>query len=375
MTIVYLDNGATTKVDPRVAEAARHAMVTAYGNPSSAHKLGAEAARLVAQAREQVARALGASASEIVFTSGGTEANALGLTGGARLKHVVTTAFEHPSVADTLKALVQTPIELVQVRPAPSGVIAPEDFARAVTPETTLATILWVQNEIGAVQPVEAIARAIKDKAPRCHVHVDGVQAVGKIAVDVSAAPFDSLSVSAHKIHGPKGVGALWIKKTGRLRPLVHGGGQERGLRPGTEGVPGIVALGLAVELAVAALPEAGPRMTAQRERLWQRIGELVPAGRAVRHGVPEHTAPHILSVGFAGVPAEPLLHALEAEEVLVSAGSACHAKDKKPSATLRAIGVPDDRGTIRLSLSRFTNDEEIERAAVAVAKCVEQLS
>jgi cysteine desulfurase len=376
MTIVYLDNGATTKVDPRVAEAALHAMVTAYGNPSSAHKLGAEAARLVARAREQVARAIGASATEIVFTSGGTEANALGLTGGGgRMKHVVTTAFEHPSVADTLKALAPAPVELVKVAPSPSGTIAPVDFARAVTPETTLATILWVQNEIGAVQPVAAIALAIKDKAPRCHVHVDGVQAVGKIPVDVSDAPFDSLSLSAHKIHGPKGVGALWLKKAGKVRPLVHGGGQERGLRPGTEGVPGIVALGLAVELAVTALPEAGPRMTAQRERLWQRIGELLPTGRAVRHGVPEQTAPHILSVGFAGVPAEPLLHALEAEEVLVSAGSACHAKDKKPSATLRAIGVPDDRGTLRLSLSRFTSDEEIERAAVAVARCVEQLS
>jgi len=192
----------------------------------------------------------------------------------------------------------------------------------------------------------------------------------------VSDAPFDSLSLSAHKIHGPKGVGALWLKRTGKLRPLLHGGGQERGLRPGTEGVPGIVALGLAAELAVAALPEAAPRMTAQRDRLWQRICQLVPSpSRAMRHGDPQRTAPHILSVGFAGVPAEPLLHALEGEEVLVSAGSACHAKDKKPSATLRAIGVPDDRGTIRLSLSRFTTDEEIERAAVAVAKCVGQLS
>jgi cysteine desulfurase len=374
MTIVYLDNGATTKVDPRVAEAALHAMVSAYGNPSSAHKLGAEAARLVERARQQVAQAIGALPAEIVFTSGGTEANALALHGATtRLKHVVTTAFEHPSVADTLKAMAQAPIEVAKVTPSPAGLIAPEAFARAVTPDTSLATILWVQNEIGAVQPVDAIARAIKDKAPRCHVHVDGVQAVGKIAVDVSDAPFDSLSLSAHKIHGPKGVGALWLKKTAKLRPMVHGGGQERGLRPGTEGVPGIVALGLAVELAVAALPEAGPRMTAQRDRLWERIRELVP--RAVRHGEPQTTAPHILSVGFAGVPAEPLLHALEAEEVLVSAGSACHAKDKKPSATLRAIGVPDDRGTIRLSLSRFTGDDEIERAAVAVAKCVEQLA
>jgi cysteine desulfurase len=259
------------------------------------------------------------------------------------------------------------------VAPSRNGVVDADEFARAIRPDTALAACMWVQNEIGTVQPVDAIARAVKARAPRCHVHVDAVQALGKLAIDVADAAYDSLAISAHKIHGPKGVGALWLKKGARLRPLVFGGGQERGLRPGTEGVPGIVALGLACELAAAARAEAAPRMAAQRERLWSAIAAALPSAR--RNGEPAHTAPHILSVGFADVPAEPLLHALEGAGVYVSAGSACHAKDKKPSATLRAIGVPDDTGVIRLSLSRFTTDDEIARAADAVVACVKKLS
>lgn len=368
----YLDNGATTRVDERVAEAAMQAMLTAYGNPSSAHRLGAEAARLVATARAQVAAAIGADPAEVTFTSGGTEANAIALQGAAR-KHIVVSAFEHPSVADAAKALGERGIEVTTVAPSAGGVVSVEDFVAALRPETSLVACMWVQNEIGTVQPVEAIARAVKARAPRCHVHVDAVQALGKLPVDVGAAPFDSLAVSAHKIHGPKGVGALFLRRGARLKPLVHGGGQERGLRPGTEGVPGIVALGLAAELAAAARAEAAPRMAKLRDRLWSAIRAALPSAR--RNGEPSAAAPHILSVGFAGVPAEPLLHALEAEGVYVSAGSACHAKDKKPSPTLRAIGVPDDVGVVRFSLSRLTTDDEIDRAARAVIDCVQKLS
>jgi len=371
---VYLDNGATTRVDERVAAAAMDAMLVAWGNPSSAHKLGAEAARRVQRAREQVAAALGAAAAEVTFTSGGTEANALALLGmPARAKHVVVSGFEHPSVADAARALAERGVEVTSVAPNAQGVVEPDAFAAAVRADTALAACMWVQNEIGTVQPIDAITRALKARAPRCHVHVDAVQALGKLTVDVADAAFDSLAISAHKIHGPKGVGALWLKKGARLRPLVFGGGQERGLRPGTEGVPGIVALGLACELAVAARAEAAPRMARQRDRLWQAIAAALPSAR--RNGDAAASAPHILSVGFARVPAEPLLHALEGAGVYVSAGSACHAKDKKPSATLRAIGVPDDTGVIRLSLSRFTGDDEIARAADAVIACVRELS
>jgi cysteine desulfurase len=370
---VYLDNGSTTRVDERVAQAAMEAMLVAWGNPSSAHKLGAEAARRVQRAREQVAAALGGAAAEITFTSGGTEANALALLGvAARAKHVVVSAFEHPSVADAAKALGERGVEVTTVAPDASGVVSAEAFASAVRADTALVACMWVQNEIGTVQPVDAIARAVKARAPRCHVHVDAVQALGKIAVDVGDAAFDSLAISAHKIHGPKGGGALWLKKGARVRPLVFGGGQERGLRPGTEGVPGIVALGLACELAAAARGEAAARMSAQRERLWSAITAALPTAR--RNGEPATSAPHILSIGFPRVPAEPLLHALEGEGVYVSAGSACHAKDKKPSPTLRAIGVPDDTGVIRLSLSRFSTDAEIARAAAAVIACVRKL-
>jgi len=371
---VYLDNGATTRVDERVAQAAMEAMLVAWGNPSSAHKHGLEAARRLSQARDRVAQALGAAPAEITFTSGGTEANAIVLGGvAARARHVVVSGFEHPSVADAAKALGERGVEVTVVAPERDGVLSPAAFAAVVRDETALVACMWVQNEIGTVQPVDEIARAVKARAPRCHVHVDGVQAFGKLPIDVADAAFDSLSISAHKIHGPKGAGALWLKKGARARPLVFGGGQERGLRPGTEGVPGIVALGLACELAAAARPEAAQRMEEQRERLWSWIVAGHPT--AHRNGAALHAAPHILSVGFRGVPAEPLLHALEAEGVYVSAGSACHAKDKKPSATLRALGVPDDTGVIRLSLSRFTTDAEIERAAAAVVTCVRKLT
>jgi cysteine desulfurase len=374
--LVYLDNGATTRVDRRVAEAAVQAMTEGFGNPSSAHRLGVEAARMLARAREQVARAVGGEPSEITFTSGGTEANTLGFYGAAKAargRHVVTTAFEHPSVADAAKRLADEGFEVSLVAPGKDGVVLADDFAAQVRPDTAAVSILWVQNELGTVMPVAEIAERVKARAPRCHVHVDAVQAVGKLPVDVRAQPIDSLSLSAHKLHGPKGVGALWLKKGARVTPLQWGGGQERGLRPGTEGVPGIVALGLAIELAEAARPEAAPRMGRLRDQLWRAISDGLP--EAKRHGDPARTAPHILSVGFPGVPAEPLLHALEGRGVCVSAGSACHAKDKKPSATLRAIGVPDDMGTLRFSFSRETTDEEIALAAQAVLEAVKELS
>ena len=373
--LVYLDNGATTKVDPRVIEAAVQAMAGSFGNPSSAHHMGVEAARLVQRAREQVARALSAEPADVVFTSGGTEANAIGFYGAARMqrgRHVVVTAFEHPSVLDAARALADEGWEVTTIAPEPSGVVDVEKVAGACRPDTAAVAVLWVQNELGTVQPVGAIAEAVKARAPRCHLHVDAVQAVGKLAVDVGAVQIDSLALSAHKLHGPKGVGALWLKKGTRTRPRSFGGGQERGIRPGTENVPGIVALGLAVELAEAARPEAAPRMASLRDQLWKGIAEAVPHAR--RHGEARLSAPHILSVGFPHVAAEPLLHALEGKSVCVSAGSACHARDKKPSATLKAIGVPEDMGTLRFSLSRNSNDEEIEYAVSALARSLQEL-
>ena len=332
---------------------------SAWGNPSSAHKLGVEAARRVARARDEVAAALGGSAAEVTFTSGGTEANAI-IVGGvaARAKHVVVSGFEHPSVADAAKALAERGVEVTIVAPSAGGVVSADAFAAAVRADTALVACMLVQNEIGTVQPVDAIARAVKARAPRCHVHVDAVQAIGKLAIDVADAAFDSLAISAHKIHGPKGAGALWLKKGARARPLVFGGGQERGLRPGTEGVPGIVALGVACDAGggdargVGAAHGGAARAAVDDDR------GGAAGGAAQRRGG-EHGAAHPVGRFRAACPRSRCLHALEADGVYVSAGSACHAKDKKPSATLRAIGVPDDVGVIRLSLSRFTTDEE----------------
>lgn len=376
LSLVYLDNGATTKVDPRVAEAALTAMTEVYGNPSSLHRVGLDAKRRVDRAREQLARAISAEPSEIVFTSGGTEANALGFFGAAqarRERHVVVSALEHPSILDAARRLAELGWEVTTVPSTPGGIIEPRRVAEAVRPDTGVVALMRVQNEIGTVQPVEEAVRAAKAKAPRCHVHIDAVQALGKVAIDVSGAPIDSMSFSGHKIHGPKGVGALWLRRGARVEPRQHGGGQERGLRAGTENVPGIVAFGLAVELAEAARPEAARRMAELRDRLWTEIRAAVPSVR--RHGDPERLAPHILSVGFPGAPAEPLLHALEGRGVCVSAGSACHMRDRKPSETLQAIGVGGDVGTLRFSLSRDTTGEEITFAASAVAAALKDVS
>jgi cysteine desulfurase len=375
METVYLDNGATTKVDRQVADAALEMMLEVYGNPSSAHRLGAEAQRRLGDARRQLAAALSADPQEITFTSGGTEANALGVLGAAaasRGRHLVTTALEHPSVADSARHLAQSGWELSTVAPDTRGLIAPEALERACRPDTAVCALLWVQNELGCVQPLELLCQVVRRVAPRCHIHVDAVQAVGKLPVDVAAGAFDSLSLSGHKLHAPKGAGALWLRPGRRLAPLAHGGGQERGLRPGTEGVPQLVALGLAVELAERARPTAAPEMARLRDRLWDELAAACPG--AVRHVPAADGAPHILSVGFPYTPAEPLLHALEARGVFASAGSACHAKDKRPSPVLQALALPEHMGTLRFSLSRHTTPAEIDRAARAVPEAVAEV-
>jgi cysteine desulfurase len=352
------------------------AMTTAWGNPSSAHRMGAEAARLVERARAQVARAIGAQPAEVYFTSGGTEANALGVLGAAhaaRGRHVVLSALEHPSVAQAGRRLAQLGWEVTVVAPEASGIVAPDRLAAAVRPDTTVCALMWVQNELGTIQPVAEAVRAVKARAPRCHVHSDAVQAVGKLVVDVGEVGVDSLALSAHKIHGPKGAGALYLRRGVRIEPLVYGGGQEGGVRPGTEGVPGVVGLGLAVELAESSRPRAAAEMASLRDQLWAEVVRVRPD--AIRHGDPDRSAPHVLSLGLPHAAAEPLLHALEARDIFVSAGSACASKDKRPSEALRAIGVADHVATLRFSLSRFTTAEEIARVAPALDRALSELA
>ena len=371
-TVVYLDNAATTRVDERVAEVMALAMTIDYGNPSSAHRLGIAASRRLETARAAVAQAIGAASEEIYFTSGGTEANALGTLGVAALargRHAVCSQLEHPSVGDAMKRLAERGWTVTEVGPERSGVVSVEAMAGAVCAETALVALMWVSNELGTVQPVMEVARAVKARAPRAHIHVDAVQALGKLQIDVAEGPIDSLALSAHKIHGPQGAGALWLRRHTRVQSLMVGGGQERGVRPGTQGLPGAVGLGCAVELAARARPEAMVRMAALRSKLITSLRSRLPSLRVNAEG-----APHILSLGFPGVPAEPLLHALEARGIYVSAGSACAAKDKRPSGALRAIGVPADVGTIRISLVRTTTEAEIDLAARAIGAALGEL-
>ena len=372
----YLDNAATTRVDDEVARAMVEAMTVDYGNPSSAHRLGVRASALLEGARGEVARALGGEARDVYFTSGGTEANALGVRGvaeAARGRHLVVSAIEHPSVLEAARRLVDKGWTLTEVAPEPSGVVDVEAMARAVTPDTALVALMLCSNELGTVQPVFEVARRCKAIAPRMHMHVDAVQAFGKVAFTVGQGPIDSLAVSAHKIHGPKGAGALWLRRGARVASLTVGGGQERGVRPGTEGVPGAVGLGAAARRAHAERGAAIVKMLALRDQLVEGARAIFPKLRV--NGDPARTAPHIASLGFVGVAAEPLLHALEAREVYVSAGSACAAKDRKPSHVLKAIGVPDDVGVLRFSFARFSTSHDVTRALDALGAALAEVT
>jgi len=359
---LYLDNAATTPCAPEVAEMVLRCMREDWGNPSSAHRLGVAAAARVKAARARLSAALGDG--QIVFTSGGTEANALAVIGATRRGgKVVLSAVEHPSVvgaSEKAGSVVTVPV-------LRTGVVDPEAVAAAVTPDTEVVALMLVQNEIGTVQPVAETARRVKQVNPRVHVHCDAVQALGKIPVSAAALGVDSLSVSAHKIHGPKGAGALWIRKGVTLQPLWTGGGQEGGVRSGTENVAGIAGLGEAVARALATLADDAARMTALRDRL---VRAAKPAG-GLLNAADAPRAPHIASLSFPGVPAEPLLHALEERGLYVSAGSACHSRGHGQSKVLKAIGVPERAGTVRLSLSRDTTAEEIDAAAAILVEQV----
>jgi cysteine desulfurase len=373
---VYLDNAASTRVAPAVLEAMQVAFEQTYGNPSSVHRQGVAAERLVKEARERVARALSAQPGEIVFTSGGTEADALAVLGAARRqskrRHVVLSAFEHPAVLRSAELLSAEGFEVTPVPPAPDGVVDPQRFLDAVRPETVLVSLMLVQNELGTIQPVGEVARAVRARAPGALVHTDAVQGLGKLRLAVDELGVDLLSVAAHKVHGPKGVGALYVRKNVRLQPLWGGGGHEGGLRPGTLNVPGIVGLGLAAELCDTERLTLMPRLGALRDRLVEGVLSALPS--TVQLGSPEHRVATHASLGFPGLRAEVLLHAVESRGVLVSAGSAC-ASGQKGSHVLSSIGVGENLGVLRVTLGRETTALHVERAIGAIVESVQQLS
>lgn len=340
-------------------------LVEAWGNPSSIHTPGRRARKAVEDAREVVARAIHAGPFEVVFTSGGTEANntVIRAAGG----HVVTTAVEHDSILRACAARGNATVVPVDS----TGRVHPDAVLEAVRPDTKLVSVMLANNEVGTLQPVAEIAR-------RCHekgvlVHTDAVQALGKIRIDVRELGVDLLTLSAHKIHGPKGVGALFVREGVALAPLLHGGFQEFEKRAGTENVPGIVGFGKAVELAVARFDESVAHMNGLRKRL---VEGLLRLPQVTLHGHPTERLPNIVNVTFAGIDGEALLMALDAEGVYVSSGSACASLSLEPSHVLTAMGLDRMavRGAVRFSLSRMTTEAEVEYALSVLPRIVEKL-
>ena len=380
--LIYLDNAASTRPADEVLEAMAEAAGAHYANPASAHAAGAAASRRLEAARGTVAAALDVEPEELVFTSGGTEADALGILGAARAargRHLVVSALEHPAVMRAAESLVAGGATLDVVAPEPDGVVRAEAVAAAVRPDTVVVAVMLVQNEIGTVQPIAEIARLIArswgpDRRRRPHLHVDAVQAFGLLRLRPGALGADSIALSAHKLHGPRGAGALWIRPGARLDPLWVGGGQERGRRGGSENLPAIVGFGRAVELARRALDAGGAEAVAKlRDRLEAAALAAVPGARPTVTGAAR--APHIASLAFPGLPAEPLLHALERRGVLASAGSACASRAAGPSPTLKAIGVDDRTGVLRFSLSRDTTAADVDGAVAALAEATRELA
>ena len=381
---VYLDNAATTPVDPRVAAAMARCLTLEgeFGNPASAsHEYGESAGVLVEAARAQVAASVGAAAAEVVWTSGATEANNLAIFGVAQYyqdqgRHIVTSRTEHKAVLDPCRELERRGWRVTYLAPDSGGVIHPDQVAAALQPDTVLVSLMQVNNEIGVIQDIAAVS-AICARHGGARLHVDAAQSVGKCAVNFGALGVDLLSLSAHKVYGPKGVGALLVSKRVveapvQLTALHFGGGQERGLRAGTVATHQVVGMGLALALAAAMPPGESARVETLRERLWRGLAAL---GGVWRNGDAGHSVPHLLNVSFEGVEGESLLAAVRGR-IAVSTGSACTSALQEPSYVLRALGRSDilSESSLRFGLGRFTTDSDIEVAVSAVAEAVSRL-
>jgi cysteine desulfurase len=367
---IYLDNAASTQPSPEVVEAMGAAMHEHFANPSSLHGLGAAAARALATAREGVAALVHAQPEEIIFTGSGTEANALGVAGAARasrLRHLVVSAIEHAAVFNSARVLREEGWQVDTVAPEPTGCVTPEAVLAAVRPETSVVAIMLVNNEIGTAQPVADIARALRALGRKIHFHVDAVQFAGLEPLDVRTKGADSIAISAHKLHGPKGIGALWLRRGKRLAPLYGGGGQERDLRSGTENLPAAVGFGVAAAQARKDV-QAAARVRDLRDRLEDLVFAAVPQARPAVP-LPTPRAPHIASILLPGFPAEPILHALEAHGVYASEGAACSSHAREQSRVQLALGIAATTGVLRFSLSRLTTADDVEQAARALAQ------
>lgn len=385
MTAIYLDNAASTRVSDEVLALVTEVMRTAWGNPSSQHPQGAAARAHLETARQRLLAALGDAPArgdqptrgqtrgDIIWTSGCSEANALAVLGAARTHagSIVISTLEHAAISTLADSLAQEGRVVVRVAPGRDGVVDPDEVARAAE-GAAVVSIIAVQNELGVVQPITAIIAAVRARAPHAHIHIDAAQALGKIALDVAGGA-DSISIAGHKLHAPKGVGALWLKKSAKIEPLWVGGGQQHGLRGGTQDAPSAAALGLAAERAVAALP-------AQRTR-WLELGaQLLAALEArnvvVRQLVPDHRrSPHILALAVPRTPANALRNVLASRGVYVSTGAACADGDAKASPVLTAIGLPEADGMVRISFAHDTTIDDVARAATILGDTIQSLA
>lgn len=371
----YLDNAATTFVFQDVKETMIKVMEEDFGNPSSLHKKGVEAESYIKEAKETIARCLKVEPKEIVFTSGGTESNNMALIGAAYANkrsgnHIITTSIEHASVYSPLIHLEKEGFRVTYLPVDSNGIVRLEDVKEALCEDTILVSIMMVNNEIGSVQPIEEIGKCIKDYKDSIVFHVDAIQGYGKFKLYPKRWKVDLLSVSGHKIHGPKGSGFLYIKDKTKVTPLLFGGGQQKGMRSGTENVPAIAGLSVATKLMYEDHEEKIARLYQLKERLIKGATEI----EDVRNHSGE--APHIISLSFVGVRSEVLLHALEEKGVYVSSGSACSSNHPAISGTLKAIGVGKEclDSTLRFSLSVFTTEEEIDFAIQSLKELVPML-
>ncbi|RCJ29033.1 cysteine desulfurase NifS [Nostoc minutum NIES-26] len=373
---IYLDNNATTKVDPEVLEAMLPYLTDYYGNPSSMHTFGGQLAKGVKTARERVAALLGSDESEIVFTSCGTEGDnaaiRAALLAQPEKRHIITTQVEHPAVLNVCKQLETQGYNVTYLSVNSQGQLDLNELEASLTGNTALVTIMYANNETGTIFPIEQIGLRVKEHGAL--FHVDAVQAVGKLPLNMKTSTIDMLTMSGHKIHAPKGIGALYVRRGVRFRPLLIGGHQERGRRAGTENVPGIIGLGKAAELEMLHLEEATKRERKLRDRLEQNLLATIPHCEV--NGDPTQRLPNTTNIGFKYIEGEAILLSLNKHDICASSGSACTSGSLEPSHVLRAMGLPYTtlHGSIRFSLCRYTTEAEIDQVIAVMPGIVERL-
>jgi len=377
MKVIYLDHAATTPVDPRVLEAMLPTLTEVYGNASSFHQVGQAARKLVEASREKVAQAIGAKPGEIYFTAGGTEADNMAVFGVTEAlkqkkgKHVITTGIEHHAIYDTFLWLKEQGFDVTTLPVDEYGRVNPKDVDAAIRPDTILVSIMHANNEIGTIQPIAEIGAITRQRG--VYFHVDAVQTVGHVPIDVKEMNIDLLSMAAHKFYGPKGVGAIYIRRGVRIKQQLHGGAQERGLRPGTENVPGIVGMGKAIEIALECMQEEAQKEQALRNKLIQGLLKI-PDVRL--NGHPTERLPGNVNVSIAYIEGESILLSLDLLGICASSGSACTSGSLEPSHVLLNIGLdhPTAHGSLRLTLGRQNTDDEIDYVLQVLPDVVQRL-